>query len=494
MLPEPHAHCRRPRYGARRALTRASLAILLCCGIVGSAVPTASAVEPGVVVPGPTFVHPVELKSLGAHWVRMFVTWPDLEPARGVYAANWWAMYDQAIAVLPPGTKVILDVVDTPRWETGSSDIHTPPANPAEYAALLGKLAKQFAGRVSAYEIWNEEDAPWWWKGAPDPAGYVRLLQATYPAIKAADPNATVVLGGLTGNDFKFVEGVYQAGGKGFFDVVGVHTDTACNILSPYTFLRGPDNKIITDSFLAYREVRAVMLANGDDKPIWMTELSWRTTDATCAEGRWAGTKAGGVSEEQQATYLRQAYHCLSQDPYMQVALWFPMQDEGSVVSGLIRANGSHKPSFDAMRSVATEGDTLTEPCGIFTGPKISVASPGSHIVYQERLPIRVTAASSQGVFRIRLLMDGKLIRNFDDPSYPSSIFGEINWEGARYLSRGPHKLTLLAYDKQRNVSQVDVTVYHQSSHTARKTVRNVTHKVKRKARRTRRHVHRRHR
>ncbi len=85
----------------------------------------------------------------------------------------------------------------------------------------------------------------------PTPA----CCRPTYPAIKAAEPEATVLLGGLTGNDYTFLEGVYAAGGKGYFDAVGVHTDTACNILSPYTFLRGGDNRMLADSFLAYREV-----------------------------------------------------------------------------------------------------------------------------------------------------------------------------------------------------------------------------------------------
>ena len=67
----------------------------------------------------------------------------------------------------------------------------------------------------------------------PNPAAYAQLLKATYPVIKAADPGATVVLGGLTGNDYPFLEGVYAAGGKGSFDAVGVHTDTACNLNPP---------------------------------------------------------------------------------------------------------------------------------------------------------------------------------------------------------------------------------------------------------------------
>jgi hypothetical protein len=314
---------------------------------------------------------------------------------------------------------------------------------------------------VAAWEIWNEEDSAAWWSGGPDPAAYAQLLKATYPVVKAADPNATVVLGGLVGNDYPFLEGVYQAGGKGYFDAVGVHTDTACNVLSPYDFLRGPDNRMIVDSFLAYREVHATMLANGDDKPIWMTETSWRTTKATCPEGAFKGQKPEGVTPGQQATYLRQAYHCLAQDPYVQVALWFPLQDEHGLLSGLVRGTGIRKPSFGAMRSYAQTGDRLTGPCGVLAGPRISVLSPANNVHYSGPLPIHVFATSSQGIFRITLKIDGKLIRNFGNSTYPSRQSGYLRWQGAKHIALGKHTLTFLAYDRERNVSESSLTIYH---------------------------------
>ncbi len=432
--------------------------------IAAASAAPAAAVEAGVNISASANQTPT-LKALGTHWVRFFLSWRVMEPTRGAISASALASWEQVIARLPAGTKVIFDVVDSPEWETGSSDEHMPPANPADYGAFVGVLAEHFGTRVSAYEIWNEEDAPGWWTGAPNPAAYVQLLKASYPAIKAADPSAVVVLGGLTGNDFQFLEGVYAAGGKGYFDAVGVHTDTACDKLSPYEFLRGPENRLITDSFLAYREVHAVMLANGDDKPIWMTELSWRTTSAACAEGAWAGVTAQGVSEEQQATYLRQAYHCMTQDHYVQVALWFPLQDEGVVTSGLLRENSSRKPSFTAMRNFAHEGDKLTEPCGNFSGPKITIASPRSHVSYSGPLPIHVAAKSSDGVFRIRLEIDGKLIRNYDGPGFPTTLFGALDWQGAKHIPYGWHTLTFLAYDKERNISQASIRIYHARPH-----------------------------
>ena len=126
-----------------------------------------------------------------------------------------------------------------------------------------------------------------------------------------------------------------RTGGKGYFDAVGVHTDTACDVNSPFTFLRDNDGQLDQDSFIGYREVHATELANGDNKPIWMTEMSWRTTSAVCAEGAFAGQKPQGVSERQQAQYLAQAYHCLATAPYVKLGLWYPIDDEGAVDSGL---------------------------------------------------------------------------------------------------------------------------------------------------------------
>jgi hypothetical protein len=424
--------------------------------------------------------------------VRVFATWPDLEPYPGVFAPNWVAKYEQLFAALPAGSKVIIDVVGSPRWETGSSDPHTPPANPNDYASFLGQIAKRWAGRVAAYEIWNEEDASRWWAGGPDAAAYAELLKATYPVVKAADPSVEVVLGGLTGNDYQFLQDVYQAGGKGSFDVVGVHTDTACNILSPYMFLRGSDHRMIDDSFLAYREVHATMLANGDDKPIWMTETSWRTTTVTCPEGAWAGQKPEGVTPEQQATFLTQAYHCMAQDAYLQVALWFPLQDENGTVSGLVRANGAHKPSFDAMRSFEQNGDQLTERCGE-TGPAITIASPGDHQSYEGSMPIRAFATSSVGVWRVRLEVDGTLIRNFDDMSYPSTLSGATMWEGGAHLSQGMHTLTVSADDKEGNVTHASVIVFHGARSAAgAHGKRKPAHHGKAKRRKTKQRKHKR--
>jgi hypothetical protein len=64
-------------------------------------------------------------------------------------------------------------------------------------------------------------------------------------------------------------------------------------------------------------------------------------------------------------------------------------------------------------------------------------------------------------VWRIRVVVDGRLVRNFDDLSYPSTLAGTIMWMGGKHNSLGGHTLTVLAYDRQHNVSQTSVSVIH---------------------------------
>jgi hypothetical protein len=193
--------------------------------------------------------------------------------------------------------------------------------------------------------------------------------------------------------------------------------------------------------------------------------MSWRTTGATCTEGAFAGSKAQGVTPDQQATYLSQAYHCLAQDPYVQVALWFPLQDEGADISGLLRADGSRKPAFAAMQDYARHGDQLTEPCGEFSGPRIDVSAPADHASYAGALMIHVSARDSQGVGRITLEIDGKLIRNYTNQAFPRTLAGALHWHGAQRIRPGRHTLTFIAVDKLRNISHASIVIYHRPPH-----------------------------
>jgi hypothetical protein len=407
------------------------------------------------------------MTKLGVHWERDFVSWAALEPKPGQLDMFQVSALAGGLASLPAGTKVIIDVVRTPQWESGSTDPVHPPQNPSDYAAFVGAMAKRFAGKVAAWEIWNEEDDSLWWAPGPDPAAYAALLRAAYPAIKAGDPKAKVIVGGLTGNDFEYLSQLYANGAKGSFDAVGVHTDDACELNSPYEFERNgaTDRRIERWSFLGYRTVHETMLANGDDKPIWMTELGWNTSSQRCDSGVYAGQKAGGVTPAHQAKFLLQAYHCLAQTPYVQVGIWFGLLDTepfGTPIGsyGLLESNLTPKPAFAALAHYAHHGDQLRERCGDFSGPSIKLAHPTRDDHYQGFLPIVLSASDRLGVKRITIYYDHHQIRNFSNSHTPRTLRGHWLWRGARFLSPGRHMFTVLAIDKRGNRSHAKTFIW----------------------------------
>src|SRR6266536_102031 len=294
---------------------------------------------------------------------------------------------------------------------------------------------------------------------AVDAGHYAEILKAAYPKIKAADPQAKVLLGPLTGNNYGFLQQVYASGAGGSFDAASVHTDTACLVEPPSSFYR-EDGKVARFTFLGFRTVHDVMVANGDGaKPIWMTELGWTTTTSTCARGMWAGQKASGVTEAVQAADLAQAYHCLAGYPYVEAALWFTLKDSsgnGDELDhyGLQRLDGSHKPSWDAFHTVATQGDTLSGPCGDFDPPAITVKSPTANTKYVAALTLSAVATDATGVARVTFQDDGKEIRNYTGSDVGSGKPVTLEWQGSKNLSYGPHTLTVIALDPQGNTSQ----------------------------------------
>ena len=61
----------------------------------------------------------------------------------------------------------------------------------------------------------------------------------------SADPSATVLVGGLTGNNYAYLDQLYANGAKGSFDGVAVHTDTACLTNGPTAWARdAPSGRI----------------------------------------------------------------------------------------------------------------------------------------------------------------------------------------------------------------------------------------------------------
>jgi hypothetical protein len=293
------------------------------------------------------------MKDLGVSWTRITMNWHDAEPSKGSYSSSYLSMMDRAVQLARSnGVTVLMDVYGSPQWASTITDPNAPPtgAHNPDYANFLHAMAARYAGQVAAWEVWNEENLGRFWAQAPNSGSYAAMLKAAYPAVKSADPNAKVVFGGMSGNDYGFLDAAYAAAPDlgSYYDAVAVHPYSP--VWSPdYVFYDGAGH-IARDSFAGYREVHRVMTDHGNDKPIYLTEFGWATTSQ----------QGMGVTAQQQADYTRLAWKCLQQDSYVQVAIlyelrnnwWAGNADNWEDQLGLVNTNWSHKPAYDAFKSV----------------------------------------------------------------------------------------------------------------------------------------------
>lgn len=177
-----------------------------------------------------------------------------------------FSRYDELVEKLNAAGIEILPVLQGYDWEVQRSRPDAVPLykHPETWRKFIRAVAEHYKGRIHAYEIWNEQDGGFW-KPSPNAAQYVPLLKIAYQEIKAVDPDARVIVGGLCGWNSDYMRDIYSHGGKGFFDAVAVH---------PYGW--GPDASPATTA--AFNTFKQVMAENGDSgKELWLTEFGTST-------------------------------------------------------------------------------------------------------------------------------------------------------------------------------------------------------------------------
>jgi hypothetical protein len=306
------------------------------------------------------------IQDVGFTWVKQQAQWKDMEGPQGFYA---WGELDRIVdAVTARGLKLMVSVVKAPEWATGGG--HGYPDNPEDFGRFMQAMAKHYAGRVAAYELWNEENLIHE-SGDLDPRLYFDLLKAGYRGVKAGDPNAIVIMGALTPTgvhdpnlaqeDTVYLEMLYRINNgeiRNYFDVLGSH---------PYGYNNPPDTmwpdnpsqarEFTTHGQFYYRRVeqqRAVMQEFGESqKQIWVTEWGW------CSDFR-----DGGYNECAQNTYDDQARYIVralelsrEKHPWMGVTfLWnlnfstFQEWYTGPSHFSILHGDWTPRPAYYALR------------------------------------------------------------------------------------------------------------------------------------------------
>jgi hypothetical protein len=349
-------------------------AFLLLAGVLlfAPAAAPADAAAPkgffGVMVNGPLDDPAVDLDAQasdmaasGVQSWRVEFAWDLLEARPGQY--DWTATDRKVLAAARHGIDVLGLAVRAPAWANGgSTDPFMPPARPADYAGYLRALIGRYGPSgslwsehpdvprrpVRTWEIWNEPNLDVYFRKQPFARPYAALLRAAYPAVKGADPGATVLMASMANYSWRDLAKLLAVRGpKLRFDAAGAHP-----------FSGRPSNALkivrLNREALDHRGYRRV--------PMWLTELTWSSAKGrkTPLTQNWETTEGG------QAQRLKAIYQMLLRDRRrlkLARVFWYTWAtvDNGSNnsfdYSGLRTAlpGGAFrdKPALSAFRTVA---------------------------------------------------------------------------------------------------------------------------------------------
>jgi hypothetical protein len=297
------------------------------------------------------------MKAAGATWVRYDLSWDNVQPA-SARSFNWSAYDTVTKAAVARGLRPLVIVDFTPVWARSAECKSTKfcaPGSDATMATFAAAAVKRYAPMgVHDWEIWNEPNLAGRWQPRADPVQYTTLLKTVYPAIKAADDEATVIAGATapaatSNGDFRpddFVSAMYEARAQGSFDALSIH---------PYTYPLTPSVSSPADAWGQMQAIHKMMVNNGDgSKLLWATEYGAPTNGPS-------DSSVPHVTEGVQAQMVDEAVRIFRSYSWSGPFLWYDYQDGGtSTVSienffGLVRADGSHKPSYDLFVQAAAK-------------------------------------------------------------------------------------------------------------------------------------------
>jgi hypothetical protein len=313
------------------------------------------------------------LQAAGVSWIRQELPWEQIEPvAKGqttdpTFGSSTWTKYDDIVErTSAMDMHLVLRLDTSPRWAlpADAPDGLSPPVRSADYFDFVSEVATRYRGKVAAYQVWNEPNlTSEWGHKPPDPAAYVDLLRGASERVRAADPDALVVMAALAPtltdnsdaeNDLRYLQQLYDAGVKGSFDVLA---------LQAYGLRGGPDDPRTGAEDVTFSRptlVRQVMQRNGDAAvPVWATEMGWNVNPPTFAVQQF-----GRVTSPLQARYTVRAFdRARAQWPWLKVGfVWFwkrpdeTNRDQDWYWFRVADPDFSLQPVYFALRDAAVTG------------------------------------------------------------------------------------------------------------------------------------------
>ncbi len=275
-------------------------------------------------------------KEMGVPWVRFFPEWRSLEPSKGNFK---WDAADKVLkSAAEHKLKVNAILMGSTPWT--KDKIHAFPMNNlADWSDWVTACVERYKDQVQHWEVWNEGNAGFN-DGKHTTTDYANLAIATYTAAKKADPKAQVALS-VASYDPAYINQVLiamkQAGKPNCFDYICVH---------PYEVAGGLEDAYGEIPFLSMgKTLRAILKEHAPEKAnaeLWISEIGHRIVKRP---GENMEYKVGDNLVKMYTMALAQGFKRVQwfegQDP--------PREEDGF---GLLRRDGSPRPSYHAMKSL----------------------------------------------------------------------------------------------------------------------------------------------
>jgi hypothetical protein len=327
------------------------------------------------------------LQDLGLTQNRASIVWDPAQPdviGGQEQIAQWLPAAQSA------GVRIVFSIA--PKSARAITD--SPNAS-GQFAAFVSRVAQTFP-QVKDYVIGNEPNQPYFWLPQFDTAfkpvaaaAYEPLLAASYDALKAVDPAINVIGIGLSprGNDnpnaksnisrspVRFLRDLgvaYRASHrtKPIMDELAFHPYPAVNTDPPDVGYIWPNAGLPN---LDRIKQAAWDAFNGTAQPTFaeprvpslqplrleLDEVGWEVAPLPGLAGLYTGIETKRtVDETAQADYYRDVIASSECDPTIRSLSFFLLMDEPDLSkwqSGLERIDGSHRPSYDAVKSTLAQ-------------------------------------------------------------------------------------------------------------------------------------------
>ncbi len=333
----------------------------------------------GEIIPGSDSIVAPLASDAGVTWTRYVeLEWAKVEPTPGL--RNWDAIASVETALAArsdAGLTNIVVVGETPAWarqEPSRACSLIKPEHLDEFAAFMGDLTHRLNRPpyyVNHFEVYNEPDVDpdyasptqnfgcWGDEGDPDYGGgyFSQMLSAIYPRMKAANPRAQIIIGGLLLEcDYthsypdgrscpgsKFLRGILRHGGGQNFDAVAyhgypLHSSTRRDWERAYPLWSHRDGVVLGKLEFIRQELGAFGLT----KPIFLTEGA-----LLCYENS-ACNLDQTLLRQDQANYVMRLYSRALANGLTSV-IWYSVNDAGWRYSGMLDSQLRPLPAHTAL-------------------------------------------------------------------------------------------------------------------------------------------------